>query len=151
MEAKEFLSVDRLKRETDRMIESMSHPAYVAAMQELKSTPNEKRLDVVMTRLTPEALREKGVPLPEGMRISSRYFDPGIPAVEAGQLPNGEKSVLRRLNEETPGILDQLRLDKPEAFDALAISDSNKPGIEPLAACLCACGGGGICGGLGGG
>lgn len=145
------LSPDTLALETRRMVECMTHPAYVEAMRTLKSTPNEERLTIVMKLLTPEALRERDVPIPPGMRISSRYFEPGIPAVEAGELATREKGVLRELNERDRGVLDRLRVKEPQLLTDLAAIDLRRDEIDPAALCVCACGGGGICGGLGGG
>jgi hypothetical protein len=71
----------KLKQLTDEMITAISHPAFVAAMNKMKKTPMDQRLSVASKILTPAALKAKGVPLPEGMRISSRYFEPGIPTV----------------------------------------------------------------------
>jgi hypothetical protein len=71
----------KLKKITDEMIEAISHPAYVAAMNTMKKTPMDQRLSVASKILTPDALKAKGVPLPDGMRISSRYFEPGNPVV----------------------------------------------------------------------
>jgi hypothetical protein len=71
----------KLKQITNEMIDAISHPAYVAAMNTMKITPMDERLSVASKILTPAALKAKGVPLPEGMRISSRYFEPGNPIV----------------------------------------------------------------------
>jgi hypothetical protein len=71
----------RLQKITGEMIAAISHPAYVAAMNTMKNTPMDKRLSVASKILTPAALKAKGVPLPDGMRISSRYFEPGNPTV----------------------------------------------------------------------
>lgn len=145
------LTPDALAEETARMVECMTHPAYVEAMKTLKSTENEKRLGVVMELLTPEALAERGVPIPKGMRISSRYFEPEIPAVEAGELATGEKGLLRELYERDPDVLDRLRITNLDAVKALAAVDLHDDVINPAALCVCACGGGGVCGGVGGG
>ena len=71
----------RLQKITADMIAAISSPAYVKAMKKMKATPLDKRLAVASKTLTPAALRASGVPLPEGMRISSRYFEPGSPTV----------------------------------------------------------------------
>jgi len=71
----------KLQKITADMIAAITSPAYVQAMKTMKSTPLDKRLSVASQILTPAALKASGVPLPEGMRISSRYFEPGNPAV----------------------------------------------------------------------
>lgn len=150
MEEKNLRS-EELAEATKEMVEALTHPEYVEAMRLLKSTPTERRLTEAMKRLTPEALRERGVPLPEGMRISSRYFEPNVPAIELGELPSGEKGILRELNDRDPGVLDRLRAREPQVLTDLADIDFRRDVINPYALCVCACGGGGICGGAGGG
>ncbi len=147
----EELTTESMSAATKEMVEAITHPSYVEAMRILKSAPKEKRLSEAMKRLTPEALREKGVPLPKGMRISSRYFEPDIPPVEMGELSSGDRSILKQIGERDPGILDRLRAKEPDVFKELAAIDLREDVIDPLALCVCACGGGGICGGAGGG
>lgn len=67
-----------LRKTTDDMIDALTSPAYVEAMRKLRAAPDDKRLDEATRRLSPDGLRELGVPIPEGMRISSRYFEPGF-------------------------------------------------------------------------
>src|SRR4051794_41098048 len=78
--ADEF-DVKKLQKITDGMIAAISSPAFVDAMKKLKATPAEKRLEKGAALLSPEALRKKGVKLPAGMRISSRYFEEGLPII----------------------------------------------------------------------
>jgi hypothetical protein len=124
------LDVNTLREITDQMIAAITHPAYVEAMREIKATAQDKRLAEAKTRLTPDALRKLGVPLPVDMRISSRYFEPGLPApLEVGDyLPVGTD--LASLSAKLPRMSDEERL---------------------LATSGCACGGAGtVCGGAGG-
>lgn len=74
---------ERLHEITRDMIAAISSPAFVKAMYAMNATPAERRLDVAKDILAPEKLRAEGVPLPEGMRITSRYFEPGNPTVIA--------------------------------------------------------------------
>jgi hypothetical protein len=113
----------RLTKITADMIAAITSPAYVEAMNTLKKTPMEKRLAVATKLLTPDALRKKGVKLPEGMRISSRYFEPGKPAV--------------------------IQVTDHGAFLATGIQGGD---LGPMGAWGCACGGAAtVCGGAGGG
>lgn len=72
---------DRLRKATDQMIEAITSPPFVEAMRQLRETPVERRLAEGARLLDPDALRAAGVPLPDDMRITSRYFEPGIPNV----------------------------------------------------------------------
>lgn len=66
---------------TNDLIGVISSPQFVAAMKNLKATPLNQRLAVASTTLTPAALQAAGVNLPTGMRITSRYFEPGSPDI----------------------------------------------------------------------
>jgi hypothetical protein len=50
-------------------------------MMKLKETPKGNRLALASQILTPTALAAQGVNLPTGMRITSRYFEPGSPEI----------------------------------------------------------------------
>lgn len=103
-----------------------------------------------MRRLTPDALRAQGVPLPAGMRISSRYFEKGLRPFEVGEYQDG-RNMLKELDEREPGILDRLRKRDPEFFERF-VGVVQPDTISPLA--LCGCAGGGaatVCGCAGGG
>lgn len=73
------LQPEQLREEIAQMIEASTHPAFVEALRAVKATPIEQFLVAGSQRLTPQALREKGVPLPADIRISSRYFDDDLP------------------------------------------------------------------------
>jgi hypothetical protein len=145
------LSAERLREITNKMVDAISSPAYVEAMRAVKSAPEGQRLDEAMRRLAPDVLRAQGVPLPEGMRISSRYFEKGYSPIEVGELPEGQRNLLKELNEREPGVLDRLRRRDPQFLDNLA--DLLQPAqFSPVA--LCGCAGGGaatVCGCAGGG
>ncbi|SFV37033.1 hypothetical protein [Hyphomicrobium facile] len=115
----------RLRDETQSIIDALTAPAYVAALRAVKAAPVEKRLLEATKRLTPEALRREGVNLPEGMRISSRYFESDLPKpLELGDLPDGRPNPLIKLSVSNPGLLDDLRANNPAALAAL-LSDSH--------------------------
>ena len=71
----------KIKNEMGAMIKMLSHPAFVAAMKNMKATPIKKRRAVGKNTLTVKALKAKGVPIPDGMRVTTRYFEPGKPGV----------------------------------------------------------------------
>jgi hypothetical protein len=76
------LDANNLRQITDDMIVALTSPAFVDAMRILKLTPADQRLNIGSKILTSEALRAKGVPLPHGVRVTSRYFETGAPTIE---------------------------------------------------------------------
>jgi hypothetical protein len=152
----EELSSEHLREVTTKMIQAISSPPYVEAMRAIKSAPKGRRLDEALRRLTPEALRAEGVPLPEGMRISSRYFESGYVPIELGDVPEGQSNVFVEFNKNSPGALARLYETNPDlyknAVNRLAGMLLPVPDLPPAAFCGCACGGAAtVCGGAGGG
>jgi hypothetical protein len=149
----DLLDPAKLREITDQMVDAISSPAYVDAMRAIKAAPEENRLEEAMRLLTPEALIAQGVPLPPGMRISSRYFEAGFDSIEVGEFLDGQPNILRALNERDPTLLDRLRTRDPLSFNRFVrLVQPNRFSPDPLA--LCGCGGGGaatICGCAGGG
>lgn len=147
------LSAEQLREITTKMIDAISSP--LEAMRAIKAAPEGQRLNEALRRLTPDALRAQGVPLPEGMRISSRYFEQGFSPIEVGDLPEGQGKRLSDFNEREPGFLDRLRNRDPHAF-AVFVDELTRPIRPPEVApvALCGCAGGGaatVCGCAGGG
>jgi hypothetical protein len=125
MDMDKSLDKDRLRKVTDGMIEAITSPQFVEAMRTMKSTPPEKRLEAGAKLLSPDVLRSKGVPLPAGMRITSRYFETGKPTIEVS-------------DPDQPG-------GKPIVSSTPPSSASG-----PVTLGACACGGAGtVCGGAG--
>lgn len=117
------IDTQALTKITNELIVAISSPPFVAAMKKLKATPMEKRLAVASKTLTPAVLSAKGVKLPRGMRITSRYFEPGSPDIIE---VTDHGAALRNVN--------------------------SIPGLGAAGAWGCACGGGlTFCGGAGGG
>jgi len=140
------LNPEQLRREITQMVEAMTHPAFVEALRTVNSTPIEKRLAEGSRLLNPQALREKGVPLPADMRISSRYFEEGLPnPIDFGDGPGGRSNLVNAINTAEPGLLDRLRIEKPDLFSEL-VALPPTPGFSALGACCCG-GGPGVCGG----
>ncbi len=136
-----------LRDETQKIIDAMISPAYVAALRAVKAAPLEKRLQEASKRLTPDALRKQGVKLPENMRISSRYFESGMPQpLSLGDSASeGKANVLVELLKKNPELLDELRANNLPAFDALLMSDESMAGggddLTMAAFGGCTCGG----------
>ena len=137
--------VARLRKETQEIIDALTSPAYVAALRAVKAAPESKRLLEASKRLTPDALRKQGVAVPEGMRISSRYFEKGFPQpIEFGDRADGKPNPVAALNESNPGLLDEMRSNNPELFKVIASDETPPPsGNNFTLASIggCACGG----------
>ena len=139
-DSSEHLDAAQLRAQTDQMIDALTDPRYIEAVRAVRSSPDESRLAEAAKNLSPDALRELGVPIPAGMRISSRYFEPDLPGeVELGDVDEGS-GIAGSLNKAAPGLLDRLRREEPELFKNLTIPTSDPGGIK-FAAKHCACGG----------
>lgn len=138
----------RLRNETQAIIDALTDPAYVAALRAVKEAPTEKRLLEATKRLTPDALRQAGVKLPEGMRISSRYFEKDLPRpLELGDLPDGKPNPLAKLITSNPGLLDDLRANNPTALTAFSDNNGTTGSMADLPTARiggCHCGGGSV-------
>ena len=117
-----------VRKEMDVMIEMITHPAFVDAMKDMKATPVSKRRELGKKTLTVDALRRKGVKIPDKMRLTTRYFEPGKPGILEIR-PTGN-----------PVITKFPRYPQIDALD---------PGTVAWGGCAC---GGGLtfCGGAGG-
>ena len=123
----DYTDAAAVKKEMDVMVNMITHPAFVDAMKTLKATPVAKRRATGKKILTVDVLKKKGVDIPDGMRLTTRYFEPGRPGV-LEMLPDGE-----------------IRNTKLPRFPAGDIEPN------PLGIGGCACGGGlSFCGGAGG-
>ncbi|MFF4268025.1 hypothetical protein [Streptomyces virginiae] len=131
---------------TQEMIEVLTSPGFVEAMQEVRQSPLNQRLAKGSKILTPVALRERGVPLPENMRVSSRYFEEGLPIpINFGDNPDGSPNLVNAINAAEPGFLDRIRESHPELLREIA-----SEGDQPFRGGGCACGGAAsVCGGAG--
>lgn len=117
----------KVKKEMDALIEMISHPAFVAAMKEMKETPVAERRTLAKDVLAMDTLKNAGVKMPRGMRVTTRYFEPG--KTEAIQIsPDGRLSTVKLPKELVTG----------------------RGGLVSWGGCAC---GGGLtfCGGAGGG
>jgi hypothetical protein len=127
--ANEMIDPDRVRKETDALIEMITDPAFVAAMKRMKETPLDERLDLAKKTLTVDALKRQGVKVPPDMRITTRYFEADRPEVIEA-LPTG---VIQRTVKN--------KVSFPIDFDL-------NPGRMQAGGCACG-GAGGVCGGAG--
>lgn len=136
------IDLEFLRKSTQELIEALTSPAYVEAMLAVRSAPDEERLVEASRRLRPDALRQLGVPLPAGMRISSRYFESGFPHsidAELGDPPDGGINLVNALNDAKPGLLDNLRVNNPECYQAIiALRQGSAVGqVTRFGGCTC--------------
>jgi hypothetical protein len=72
----EDLSPEAVRDASEQLIRVVTSPEYLELAAEINALPVEDRLTATAERLTPEALRERGLELPEALRISPRWFEP---------------------------------------------------------------------------
>lgn len=53
----------------------VSHPEYQQILERLESLPDEEREDYARKVASIEEFRQRGIPVPEGLRVSVRYFE----------------------------------------------------------------------------
>jgi hypothetical protein len=76
-------NLEKIKDMTERLNEVVTHPEFINIIHKIESTPLGERMEFVSKHVTPTALTEKGIPMPEGFRITTRVFDdPGITAAQ---------------------------------------------------------------------
>ena len=145
------MNLDResLRQSTDEILRSVTSPEFLAQLEAVRRIPRERRIEEAAKRLTPTAMRAAGVNLPEGIRISSRYFEEGEDFnIELGER-HGRVPVVPALADMQPGFLDKLRSDRPDLFKQLVTHPL--PAGDETSWSACACVGAGVCVGIGGG
>jgi hypothetical protein len=66
------LDVEKGAREIGALV---AHPQYQALIEELERTPERERVEVARRLATRDELIRRGIPLPEGFRITLRWFE----------------------------------------------------------------------------
>jgi hypothetical protein len=140
----EKVTRERLKKMTDEIIEAITSDEFMSRMAQLRTASLDKRLETAQSLLSVDGLRKAGVNLPDGMRISSRYFEENVGTFEFGNV-----SVLEELQKVDPGFVTTLRAQKLEIYRNLVTGHST----TTTAACESASGHTvmGTCGGAGAG
>lgn len=137
-------------RETAEMVlQVLTSPQFLEQVKLVKEAPPERRLQEASKRLTPNALRAIGIELPTNIRVSSRYFDDQAQSeVELADTPAG-MNIVNALNEARPGLLDELKVTRPDIFKRITEPDLAAGTTFRAAAGGCVCGGwaGGCAGG----
>jgi hypothetical protein len=111
----------RLRESTNRLVSFLTSPEFLEQTRWVFEAPEQERLSAASQRLSVDALRGLGLDLPEGFRMSSRYFEADWPAaIELGNYPDGRINPILQRNAEDPGALDRLRIENPEEFWRIA-------------------------------
>lgn len=145
------LNREALIERSNEVLQAVTSPEFLAQLEAVRAVPVEHRLAEAARRLTPDAMRRAGVRLPEGIRISSRYFEEGQNFnIELGDIPR-RISVVPAIMEIDPDFLDKLRVARPDVFTHIVTEPPFAGDDLTNRWSVCGCAGGGFCGGIGGG
>ena len=97
----------QIANQVEKLNRVASDPSFLQLLEQLQTTEPRERSRFVATKMSPRALTRQGIPLPEGMRITTRYFE-----------------------EPKAPVLKAKRIGLPERIGA-------RPSVEPLAASIC--------------
>ncbi len=110
---------ERLRALTEKILQTVLQPALLDQLQEtLKAPPGEFFVEA-SKRLTPSALRAAGIEIPNGVRISSRYFEDGTVTSSAMADTEAGETIVTSIKSRFPGPLDQLKKENPNAYRRL--------------------------------
>jgi len=116
-----MMSAGALEDQIQRLSQVASHPAVIAAIKELGELPEGERLNAAREIATPQALQERGVPLPDGFRVTTRYFEePGTQIqnqIKLGEM--GAPSVVDDLQRSAPDVLETIYRSRPDIYGEL--------------------------------
>lgn len=134
------LDIEALRAQAEQNCQLMASAYFLGAWQDVVAHPDSERGARGRERLTPAALRKGGIDVPEGLRISSRYFEKSFEARdEAG---------LAALAVALPGVLPVDLLpdvadDTGDSHDILGQEAGAGPTLASCfgfgAASICAC------------
>jgi hypothetical protein len=119
---------EELAQQVQKLNEAVTHPAFLEMLEEISKLPEDERFKAASERGTPEALARRGVPLPDGMRVTTRYFeDPQSRflgsvalATEGVSAAPGRASIVEELASKDPDILGEITRSRPDLIDDLA-------------------------------
>jgi hypothetical protein len=101
-----------VQQQIDDLAQVVRHPQFSALIMEIQGTPEEERAETASRLASISELEERGIPIPQGLRITTRWFEK--PELERGQ---GE----RLLAEAT---VDRRRTTPPEGSEELTVCGS---------------------------
>jgi hypothetical protein len=115
---------EQLLEATAKLAELAGNPTLLGELKSLEAVPEDRRLREAERRLDPEALRNRGVPLPEHTRIALRYFENPetriVSAVGVGSLEGLRKPNIVQEIAGNPRLFAELSRTHPEVLNELA-------------------------------
>jgi hypothetical protein len=73
---KEDLSPDHIREASEALIRVVTSPQYLAVAAEINALPLPERERATLELMTVDGLRSRGLQVPDGLRISPRWFEP---------------------------------------------------------------------------
>lgn len=143
---------DEFKAAIDKLVATLTSDEMVNRMRAFKHLPPEDRLAESAKLLSVDGLKEMGIEMPDGMRLSSRYFESDRGTFEFGDV-DGDKTALDQLADADPGFIANLKAKHPDVYNNLKVMPANPATGAPTDLSLAASGGPvqmGACGGAGG-
>jgi len=69
---------------TERLRQVVSHPEFLKVLREIEQAPSPERLTVAQQLATPTALAQRGIPIPQDFRVTTRIFEqPSAATIQA--------------------------------------------------------------------
>ncbi len=78
------LSGEELEASYKALRNVVTHPAFQSVVAEIRSLPVSERLQESLARLTPQALAARGIPIPEGFKVTTRASDHSASTADVG-------------------------------------------------------------------
>ena len=155
------LTRETLDKSTQELIGTLTSGEMINRMRAFKDLAPEDRLAKSADILSVDALVQKGIEVPEGMRLSSRFFEEGVGTFEFGNvstpldpldgfeaLKKIDATFAENLKEKYPEIHKKLKFTP---FDPSTTTPDNPYSSIPGETALSGCGGaGGSIAGTGG-
>lgn len=67
-----------------------THPAILEMLREVEAVPEPQRMQKAEQLATVDAMKARGIPVPAGVRLTTRYFeDPNAPQIQAQIVSGG--------------------------------------------------------------
>ncbi|WP_206269288.1 hypothetical protein [Streptomyces alfalfae] len=66
---------EQIKELSARLAEVASHPEFTQMLREIEESPDSERLATATRLASVDELTARGIPVPEGFRLTTRYFE----------------------------------------------------------------------------